>query len=645
MSILAQRASDVRIQEINLSSVITSASSAVGCQVIVSKQGSTDPRLFTNADDYLAEYGNPDASVSMDVYCGLNFFTEGNQLWARRAVHADAVTGGTLMHTDSSSMTTMLMPLSTGVVDPKNPDWATLGTPSTDIPVALFYPKRGPGSYSKDISVSITSNNILSPSNLAALSASTGGTLVSGSYQYQISAIGKAGETLVSSPVTVVIVGNAVTNSIALTWDLVPLAVGYRIYGRHSTGVGLVMQVGQGIKTFLDTGAVTPDTTKTPITSGANLPPPDNTFTVNVFNLKVNTSVAAESFVCTFTDNTDANGNSTELETRINPFSNLIEVSSNVVSLSQIPVATSTASVAMGGGNSGSAPTAYDIAATFDVFKNKQLYPINLMINSGHANPIVQLAMDTIAVNRGDCVALLDVPSDQQQFQQAINYRNLTLNLNSSYSALFNPDQYQADNINGKSLYIPFSGWAAALCARTDRVANPSFSPAGLNRGIVGVLKSRYTFDDGQATAMFQAQVNYTQTFVGEGIALWEQKTLAAQDSALSWISVRRIVNTMKTAIYKSLVFSLQEPNDDFTGRQIVGSISDYLENIRLARGIMGYTVVSDSSNNTAAMFNSGRRRVTVIIIPTIPIHEIELAMVISKQGVSFTETLRAANQ
>ncbi|MGF4020936.1 phage tail sheath subtilisin-like domain-containing protein, partial [Staphylococcus aureus] len=142
---------------------------------------------------------------------------------------------------------------------------------------------------------------------------------------------------------------------------------------------------------------------------------------------------------------------------------------------------------------------------------------------------------DSLAQQRGDCVALLDVPSNAQQFQQAINYRNLQLNLNSTYSALFAPDVLEADTINGKQQYVPFSGWAGALCARTDRVANPSFSPAGLNRGIVNVLGTRYTYDQGQMDALFQAQVNYTQTFVGQGIALWEQQTLAAQMSALSW--------------------------------------------------------------------------------------------------------------
>ena len=82
-----------------------------------------------------------------------------------------------------------------------------------------------------------------------------------------------------------------------------------------------------------------------------------------------------------------------------------------------------------------------------------------------------------------------------------------------------------------------FSGWAASLCAYTDSVANASFSPAGLNRGLVNVLSTRYTYDDGQASNLYKAQINYTRTFTGAGIALWEQQTLQAKQSALSWLS------------------------------------------------------------------------------------------------------------
>ena len=69
MPIIKSQPSGVYTTEIDLSQVITSASSSVAAQVIVSRQGSTEPKFFSNGDDYLAEYGNPDAQISFDTYC------------------------------------------------------------------------------------------------------------------------------------------------------------------------------------------------------------------------------------------------------------------------------------------------------------------------------------------------------------------------------------------------------------------------------------------------------------------------------------------------------------------------------------------------------------------------------------------------
>jgi hypothetical protein len=543
------------------------------------------------------------------------------------------------MYTDGTN--TYLLPITAGVANPQEPNWAAL-TPvgSNNTALALFYPAQGPGSYADSYAIQIQSNNVTTPTGLAVTSATTGGTLVPATYEYQISAVGANGETLATNPAQVVIAGSGSTYSNTLTWNTVPLAQGYNIYGRVAGTLGFMATIGQGTLTFVDTGAIVPNTAQQPITSPANLPAPNPVFNVNVYNTTQSTSYPVEQFDCSLLDNTDSSGVETELEQRINPFSQYIQVTSNVPSLTTVPAVESAALTSMAGGNSGTLPTSYQIAAAWQTFANKQLYAVNILLNSGHSDPTVQLAMDTLAQSRGDCVALLDVPSASQQFQQAINYRNLNLNLNSTYSALFCPDVLEADTINGKQQYVPFSGWAAALCARTDRVANPSFSIAGLNRGLISVLGTRYTYDQGQMDSLFQAQVNYTQTFIGQGIALWEQQTLAAQFSALSWLSVRRIVNVIKVALYQFLLYSLQEPNDDFLGRQIVASCSDYLQTIQNARGISSFTVVSDSSNNTAQDFNSGIRNVTVIIVPVIPVHIINLQVVVSKQGVSFTEAL-----
>jgi hypothetical protein len=676
MTISANQGSKVIVQEINLSQVITSASTSVVAQVIASNQGRTVPVQFTNAQDYLSEYGNPNAAISMDVYCGLDYFKEGNTLWGLRVAGANAAYAAVLLSGNIATGQIVLTPIAAGIADPTMLSWNSLVTPpvGAPTPLALFYAGTGQGGYGNTLGIQVVTANvgqitgvITSTGILASGSTSPG--LPAGTYQYQVANVGSNGEALASSIVIQTIAGPQTNNYVTVSWPYQAKSISYNIYGNSSTNEGLMLTMGQvplsatvnltdshgnvivdstgnpiQFVQWTDNGSLTPNQAKQPITSAANLPTPIQTFGINVYDSTQSTSTPVESFNVSYYDNTDSTGLETELEQRINPFSQYIQVVSNIpaesVSGNITPPMNSAGPVYMAGGNSGDVPTDYQIAAAWNTFADKQLYPINILLNSGHSTPTVQLAMDTLAQGRGDSVALLDVPSASQQFQQAINYRNLNLNLNSTYSALFNPDVLEADTINGKQQYVPFSGWAAALCARTDRVANPSFSIAGLNRGLVNVLASRYTYDQGQMDSMFQAQVNYTQTFIGQGIALWEQQTLSAQFSALSWLSVRRIVNVIKTALYQFLLYSLQEPNDDFTGRQIVASCSDYLQSIQNARGISQFTVVSDSSNNTAQDFNSGIRNVTVIIVPVIPIHIINLQVVVSKQGVSFQEAL-----
>lgn len=635
MSVLQKQPSDVYINEYDLSGTIVSASSSVACQVIVSNMGSTKPLRFTNPNDYSNQYGKPNAQISFDVYCANDYFTEGNQLWGVRVVGSGALTSGVLLYNDSGVST--LESVSAGISDVDNIDFDTLA-PSPKIPIAMFYPAKGPGSYANTLKISIETNDIATPSNVAVTSNATGGTLVAGTYQYQVTAINSTGETVGSTIAELVIAsGGTSTNSATITWDNVPNATGYNLYGRASTGYGFMVQIGQGTLTFTDNGSLTVDDTIVPPTSATTTTDPS--FLVNVYDTTISSSTPQESFNCTLTSGTDGDGVATELEEKINPFSTYIQVVNNTPALSSTPTVTSVTATAMAGGDSGTAPTSYDIANAWSTFSNKQLYSINTLVNSGHSDPNVQLAMDTLVQKRGDSVSLIDVPSDSQQYQQAVNYRNLSLNLNSSYSALFCPDVQESDNINGKKVFVPFSGWAAALCARTDRVANPSFSIAGLNRGLINVLQTRYSYDDGEDAALFAAQVNYTRTFIGAGIALWEQQTLQAKSSALSWLSVRRISNVIKVALYNFGLYVLQEPNDDFLRRQLVGSFNSYLSVIQTARGLTGYTVICDSSNNPTSFAVSGILRASVILIPTIPVNQLIIDVAITNQGVSFTET------
>jgi phage tail sheath protein FI len=65
---------------------------------------------------------------------------------------------------------------------------------------------------------------------------------------------------------------------------------------------------------------------------------------------------------------------------------------------------------------------------------------------------------------------------------------------------------------------------------------------------------------------------------------------------------------------------------------------------IRNAGGLYDFTVQCDNNNNPNAAANAGILVVTLVLIPQIPIHEIQLQVVISKRGVSFNETLASLN-
>lgn len=641
MTTITKRASDVRTREFNFSQALAAASTSVAAIPIVAKRGRDVPVHFTDPNDFTFEYGDSNPSISMSVQCGLDYFKEGNDLWGLRVVGQGAKYSAILLYLDGT--VAKLHPIQAGIADPENIDWNALVPGPNSTALALFYPNRGQGSYGKDYAISTRSKNVGVPQNVSVTSKASGGQLPAASYSYRVAALrADGGRTLISAPADIVISNSGVSNANTITWELEEGAVGYEVYGRTVGELGgLLYTTGGATNVFVDAGTIVPDTSHQPIDDPADLPPPNLAFTVSFYDTTANLTTPIEEFEITFGYSVDAGGNQTEMEDRINPFSQFLRVVSNAANLDEFPVIGSTPITNLGGGDSGSAPTSFDIAKAMDVFRNKQLYRINTFINAGFSDPIVQKQLDAIVQYRGDAVALLDVPSSKQKFQDAIDYRRLQLNLNSTYSSLFSPDILEADLTNRRQIYVPFSGMAAALLARTDRVAGPARSPAGLNRGLVDALKQRYQYDDGQATALFNAQVNYLRTFAGAGIALWEQQTLANEFSALSWLNVRRIVNVIKTASYDYLLYALQEQNSDSLKISVVDGLTSYLQAHKNNDDISSFLVVCDNTNNSAAVANAAIMVVSTVIVPMLAVHEIQLQMAVSRQGLTFQEVLR----
>lgn len=637
MPALTQQSSDVRFREIDLSQSLRSRSTANGAIVIVSNKGRTGRFNTTTWTDFVAEYGERNAQISFGHYCARDFFDEGNYLDVVRVVNSDALYSGVLLKDDGSGVTSLLA-ISAGIPDPLNINW-TLYTGSGAKPMLMFYPKSGPGSYANSIGIRVTSQNLSAPAAPTLQSANTGGSLVSATYSYKVSAISEVGETLASSATTITIGGSISTGTVTVNWTAVEGARGYNVYGRTGGSEKLIVQLGADKILFLDDGSLTPNAAIAPITNPSNLAAPTPVFKVEVYDNDINVATPQETWFCTLTDQIDGNGRQMEATQQLNAFSSYVSCQSYATSLVSIPTIKNTTKTSLAGGSSGTAPTNSQIAQAWtDNFYDPEQSSVNVLINAGYTAVTVQQAMIQVAEHRGDATAVLDMPSTMQKYQDAVTYRQLVLNANTSYAAIYSSDVFINDNFNGKQLYVPPSGKVAAVYARNDRVAGPQYAPAGLNRGQVDVLSLRNDYNDSQRTQLFQAQVNYIRRFVGAGTAVFEQVTLQNKQSALSWVNVRRMINVIKGGVKDYLMYSLQEPNDDFLRRQIVVALTEYLQYWKDARGILDFQVISDSSNNPDAKYNLGILTVTVIITPVIAVHEIGVDIVITKAGVSFKE-------
>lgn len=635
---LQQQSADVRFREIDLSQVIRSRQSSIGAAVFVSKKGRPGPFLVTDSKQFKNEYGIPNASVSFGHYSVLSALKEMGQIQCVRALGADYAWSAALLK-DNGTGTTQISSISNGIPDVDNIEWDDLVS-GAEVPLLVITPKSGPGSYGDSIAIDVQSQNVGQMAAPTLSSVNTGGSLTNGTYEYRVSAIVEQGEMLASSVAQIVISGVITTGKVTLEWTPVVGARGYYVYGRLNGNVHRLAMLGADAVSFTDTGALTPDADFSPITNPALLPDPVKVFTLRVFDLSVSSSNPVEVWPTTLEDFTDDMGRQLEATQQINAFSEYINVASYVSQLLvPVPAIKTVTKVALAGGDSGTAPTNSQIAQAWqDNFIDSEKIQVNVLINCGYTDVAVQRSMLFTAERRADAFAILDVPSTMQKSQDTITYRQLVLNANTSYGALYAPDVMVDDPDNGKRLYIPPSGWAAAVYARTDRVAGPQFQPAGLTRGLVDVLAMRHEYRDTERTNMFLAQVNYVRKFLGEGNAIFEASTLQAKQSALSWISVRRMLNVIKVSLRDFLMYSIHEPNDDFTRRQIVTASSDYLQAWKDARGILDFQVISDESNNPSSQYNLGILKVTIFVTPIIPVHEIQVDIVVTKAGMDWSE-------
>ena len=211
--------------------------------------------------------------------------------------------------------------------------------------------------------------------------------------------------------------------------------------------------------------------------------------------------------------------------------------------------------------------------------------------------------------------------------------------MDSNYAATYWPWVQTPDLQTGKNVWVPPSVVVAGVYAFNDKVAQPWFAPAGLNRGTIdtAVQAERKLTNDNRDT-LYEKNVNPIATFPGQGVTIWGQKTLQKKSSALDRVNVRRLLIKVKKFIASSSRFLLFEQNNAATRQRFLNIANPFLETVQSQSGLTAFRVVMDETNNTPDIIDRNQLYGQIFLQPTKTAEFIVLDFIVQPTGASFPE-------
>jgi len=316
---------------------------------------------------------------------------------------------------------------------------------------------------------------------------------------------------------------------------------------------------------------------------------------------------------------------------------------------SVIPITT----VSLSGGTDDYAVTAGELELAYDKFADAESVDVNLVLG-GPSSGVTDTAagqdthvtmITSLVEGRKDCVgfvspfrsATVGIANTTTQTENVTSAFELCPS--SSYMVFDSSYKYIYDKYSDVYRFVPLNGDIAGLCANTDGVADPWFSPAGFNRGNVrGCIKLSYNPSAGERDQLYRFRVNPVVNFPGQGVVLFGDKTALTKPSAFDRINVRRLFLVLEKAIATAAKFQLFEFNDEFTRAQFRNLVEPFLRDVQGRRGITDFKVVADATNNTGEVIDRNEFIGDIYIKPARSINFITLNFIATRTGVAFSE-------
>ena len=284
-----------------------------------------------------------------------------------------------------------------------------------------------------------------------------------------------------------------------------------------------------------------------------------------------------------------------------------------------------------------------DLQTAFALFANDELVDVNLIFVGSASATVGDYVIDNVAEIRKDCMVFVSPAAasvlDNVGSEATSIVAEVASYTRSSFAVFDSGWKYMYNRYYDQYVWVPCNGDIAGLCASTDNVADPWFSPAGYNRGAIkNAVKLAYSPNKTDRDTLYKAGVNPVVGFPGSGIVLFGDKTLLEKPSAFDRINVRRLFITLEKAIATAAKFQLFEFNDAFTRAQFKNLVEPFLRDVQGRRGIYDFRVVCDETNNTSQIVDSNQFVADIFIQPAKSINFIQLNFVATRTGIAFEE-------
>ncbi len=297
------------------------------------------------------------------------------------------------------------------------------------------------------------------------------------------------------------------------------------------------------------------------------------------------------------------------------------------------------------GGSEG--PTLNSYKKALDVMSEKSDVEIQLLAVPGiRHSAVTDYAIEAVE-NRFDALLLMDIEekdqmnefmtgsADQRPSVFSTVNRIAERNLNTSFAAAYYPDVVMQDPTTLTNVVAPPTVAVLGAFALNDSVAYPWFAPAGFTRGALPrVLETQVKLNRANLDDLYEVDVNPLTSFPdSNGVVVFGQKTLLADQSALDRVNVRRLLIEIRRRVRRIANTFLFEPNRESTLARFSAAVNPVMQQIQSQRGLDRYKVQIDTTTTTQADVENNTIRGKVYLQPTRSLEFVALDFVVTNQG------------